>query len=79
MEAKATLKYLRTSPQKARLVIDQIRGKSAEQALELLELSPKAVARDVHKLLWSALANAIKMRGIRGKWKFMCTSSPSPK
>jgi large subunit ribosomal protein L22 len=56
--AKASMKYLRTSPQKTRLVVDQIRGKGVEEALRVLQFSPKAVARDVEKLLKSAVANA---------------------
>lgn len=58
MEAKATAKYVRVSPQKARLVIDQIRGKKVEEAMNLLAFSTKAVSRDVSKVLKSALANA---------------------
>ncbi len=58
MIAKATLKHLKSSPQKVRLVVDQIRGKGVEDALRTLQLSPKAVSRDVEKLLKSAVANA---------------------
>jgi len=58
MEARASIRYLRVSPQKARLVIDQIRGKKVEEALNILTFSPKAVARDVAKVVKSALANA---------------------
>ncbi len=58
MEAKAAGKYLRVSPQKARLVIDLIRGKKVEEALTVLCFSKKAVSRDVTKILKSAVANA---------------------
>lgn len=58
MIAKASLKHLRSSPQKVRLVVDQIRGKGVEAALRTLQLSPKAVSRDLEKLLKSAVANA---------------------
>lgn len=58
MSAVAKLRYLRVSPQKARLVADTIRGKPVDQALDLLRYSPKAVARDLRKLVESALANA---------------------
>ena len=58
MIAQAKLRYLRTSPQKARLVVDQIRGEGVGRALTLLRFSRKAVARDVAKLLRSAVANA---------------------
>ncbi len=55
---QATLRYLRVSPRKVRLVVDLIRGRSVEQALNLLTFSPKAVAEPVAKLLRSAVANA---------------------
>jgi large subunit ribosomal protein L22 len=58
MDAVARLRYLRVSPQKARLVADTIRGKRVEEALDLLRYNPKAVARDLRKLVESALANA---------------------
>jgi len=56
--SKATLRYHRGSAQKARLVVDQIRGRNVNDALELLDHSPKAVARPIGKLLRSAVANA---------------------
>ncbi|MFQ5701666.1 MAG: 50S ribosomal protein L22 [Acidobacteriota bacterium] len=56
--SKATLKYYRCSPQKARLVADQIRGLDVNGAMSLLQLSPKAVARPMEKLLRSVVANA---------------------
>ncbi len=58
MIAKARLKYLRTSPQKARLVVDLIRDRSVEEALATLRTQKRAVARDLEKLLRSAAANA---------------------
>jgi large subunit ribosomal protein L22 len=58
MEVKAALKNYRVSPQKARLVADQIRGKGVEEALNLLDLSSKRVAAPIAKLLRSAVANA---------------------
>ena len=58
MIAKASLKYMGTSPQKVRLVVNQIRGKQVEDALSLLRFSPKVAARDLEKLLRSAVANA---------------------
>lgn len=57
-DARARLKFLRVAPRKARLVIDQIRGRSLQDALELLEFSPRAVARPLNQLLRSAAANA---------------------
>ena len=55
---KASLRDYRCSAQKARLVVDQIRGRGVEDALNLLQLSPKGVSKALEKLLRSALANA---------------------
>jgi ribosomal protein L22 len=55
---RAQAKYVRSSPRKARLVCDHIRGKSVEEARAILALAPRAVARDWSKLLESAVANA---------------------
>jgi len=56
--ASAKLRYLGVSAQKTRLVVDQVRGKPVGEALSLLRYSPKRVARDLEKLLKSAVANA---------------------
>ena len=58
METKAILKGARLSAQKGRLVADQIRGKSVEEALDILTFSPKKGAVIMKKLLESAVANA---------------------
>lgn len=58
METKAVLRGARLSAQKGRLVADLIRGKSAEEALDILTFSPKKGAGMVRKLLESAIANA---------------------
>src|SRR5918992_1887337 len=58
VRAQATAKYVRTSAQKAGLVLDLIRGKDINRALSALQFSKKAVARDVAKVLRSAVANA---------------------
>ncbi|MBL8134667.1 MAG: 50S ribosomal protein L22 [Anaerolineae bacterium] len=58
MEVKAHLSYASISPQKLRLVIDQVRGMGAEQALTVLQYMPQKGAAIVHKLVSSALANA---------------------
>ena len=58
MEATATLRYLKASPQKVRLVADLVRGKKVEEALNILRFTKKTVARDLEKLLRSAVANA---------------------
>ncbi len=59
MEAKAIGKYLRISPRKVRLVIDQIRGKGAEEAAAILKFTPKRASAYILKVLSSAQANAI--------------------
>ena len=58
MEARATRRYAQVSAQKARLVVDLIRGKSVETALGILEYTPKRGARLIAKTLRSAVANA---------------------
>lgn len=58
MEARAEARYVRVSPQKARLVVDLIRGKRAEEALNILQFARKRIAGDVLKILRSAIANA---------------------
>jgi large subunit ribosomal protein L22 len=57
-KALAIGRTIRTSPRKLNLVAQSIRGKSAEQALNELTFSPKRVAKDVKKVLQSAIANA---------------------
>lgn len=57
-EARAFVKYLRTSPQKLNLVAQMIRGKKAERALTDLEFSNRRISNDVKKCLESAIANA---------------------
>ena len=58
MESEATLRYARISPQKARLVADQIRGLPVDRALEVLRFSNKKAADLVRGVLESAIANA---------------------
>ena len=58
MEVKATAKFLRLSPRKARLVTDLIIGKSAEEAIAILENLPKATALPLGRVVQSAIANA---------------------
>src|SRR3712207_3687957 len=58
MEAKASAKYLQGSAQKARLVVDMIRGKNVNEALAILQFTNKRAAANVEKCLRSAIANA---------------------
>jgi large subunit ribosomal protein L22 len=58
MEVQAKLRYSRISPQKARLVADQVRGLQVDKALEILEFSSKKAAAIIKKILESAIANA---------------------
>jgi large subunit ribosomal protein L22 len=66
VRAQATAKYVRTSSQKAGLVLDLIRGKDINRALSALQFSKKSVARDVAKVLRSAVANAQQQESFGG-------------
>ena len=58
IEAQAVARFIRVSPQKARLVVDLIRGRRAGAALQLLRFTKKRAAHDIAKALHSAIANA---------------------
>src|SRR5712692_640835 len=58
IEALALARYVRVSPQKARLVVDLIRGQRAEDALQILHYTKKRIAQNIEKILRSAIANA---------------------
>jgi len=58
MQAIAKARFVRTSPRKARLVIDEIRGKDVRDALGILQFTPNFAARLIEKVLKSAVANA---------------------
>jgi len=64
MIAEAEARYVRSSPRKVRLVVDLIRGKRVDEALQMLRYTPKAAARPVAKLLDSARANAAEKAGL---------------
>ena len=66
IEAQATARHIRTSAQKAGLVLDLIRGKDVNRALATLEFTRKSVAGDIAKLLRSAIANAQQKDGFGG-------------
>jgi ribosomal protein L22 len=55
---RASARYVRIAPRKARLIADQVRGLHIEKARALLQFSPRSAAEDIHKLLDSAAANA---------------------
>ncbi len=58
MESRALARYVHISPQKARLVVDLVRGRGVEEALTILDFTPKKAAEIVAKTLRSAVANA---------------------
>ena len=66
VQARATAKYVRTSAQKAGLVLDLIRGRDVNVALSTLRFARKGVARDIEKVLRSAIANAQLKDGFGG-------------
>ena len=66
IEAHATARFIRTSAQKAGLVLDLIRGCEVNKAIALLQFSRKHVARDISKVLRSAIANAQQKEGFGG-------------
>ena len=66
VEAQATSRYIRTSAQKAGLVLGLIRGRSVSQALATLKFARKMVAKDIEKVLKSAIANAQQKDGFSG-------------
>ena len=66
IQSHATARYVRTSAQKAGLVLDLIRGKDVNRALATLTFTRKSVASDVAKLLRSAIANAQQKDGFSG-------------
>lgn len=66
MEARAIIRNVRSSPRKMRLVVDQIRGKKVEEALNLLHFNPKHGSKVVEKVLRSAISNFVnKSEGAR--------------
>ena len=66
IEGRATARYVRTSAQKAKLVMDLIRGQSVDRALATLRFSRKRIAGDIAKVLRSAVANVEQKEGAAG-------------
>jgi large subunit ribosomal protein L22 len=58
MEAKASARHVRVTPQKARRIVDLIRGKKAVEAVAVLQFAPQSASEPVQKVLESAIANA---------------------
>jgi large subunit ribosomal protein L22 len=58
MQVRAVAKTIRRSPQKMRLVVDEVRGRSVNEALAILQFLPQAGARDIYKVVKSAASNA---------------------
>jgi len=65
-DIRASHRYLRMSPQKVRLVLDQIRGEDVTEAVHILKFMNKAAADPVRKLIRSAMANAEQNYGLNG-------------
>ena len=64
MEAKATVKYVRISPTKARRAVDLVRGRQVEEARRILRFSPLGASKTIEKALNSAVANAEQQPGV---------------
>jgi len=64
VEARATVKYVRTSPRKMRRAVDLIRGQHVDEARRILRFSTLGASRDLDKLLSSAVANAEQKPGV---------------
>ncbi|CAG7614297.1 50S ribosomal protein L22 [Leucobacter soli] len=58
VESIARVRHIRVTPQKARRIVDLIRGKNAQEALAILKFAPQAASEPVYKLVASAIANA---------------------
>ena len=82
MEGRATARYVRTSAQKAKLVMDLIRGRMVDEALAVLRFTRKSVARDILKVLRSAVANLQQREGASGDtdrlWVDACYANQGP-
>jgi large subunit ribosomal protein L22 len=82
-QVRAVAKYIRTSPRKMRLVADMIRGKSAQEAWNILEFTPKRATGPMKKVLESAIANAQNNNDIAPDtlkvWRVMVDEGPTLK
>lgn len=77
--AQAQLRYFRASPKKVRLVIKELKGKPALEVMQILQFVPKRFARDLYKLVKSAVANA-EQKGLNKEKlmvkEFICNEGP---
>ncbi len=64
MESSAVAKYIRISPRKVRLIMDELRGRKVEEALNMLSFTPQKGGRILKKLINSAVANAQQNSGV---------------
>jgi ribosomal protein L22 len=74
-QVRAEAKYVRTAPRKAQLVAEQIRGRSVPEARTILAFSTRDAARDVEKVLRSAVANAETNHGLVGDELYVATAT----
>jgi len=65
VNARATVKFLRVPPRKARRVVDAIRGQRVDRALTILDFTPVAAAKAIQKIVRSAVANAENNHGMK--------------
>src|SRR5918911_2686817 len=73
-EVRAVAKWVRISPRKARLVVDHIRGRTVPEARTVLAFTSRAAAREVEKVLRSAVANAEANHGLIGDELYVSTA-----
>ena len=73
-EVRAQAKWLRITPRKARLVVEHIRGRTVPEARTVLAFTPRAAAREVEKVLASAVANAEANHGLIGDELIVATA-----
>ena len=80
MEAKASLRHARIAPRKVQIVLDLIRNKPADEAMAILQHTPKAASEPLSKLLKSAVANAENNLGLSRDNLYVseCFVTPGP-
>jgi large subunit ribosomal protein L22 len=71
IEVRAVSRYVPMSPQKVRLVVDQVRGKWVDEALTMLKFMPQAAAKPVYKTIGSAVANAEENEGLDREYLYI--------